>query len=100
MARETMIPLSAVMAIIEQQNEFNRQLVEKLGLHLEKASENYRDALNPPVAEGYDGQMSFNMQNDEAEDLQYQLDSGIIDPTVLTPAMKRLLDGTRVTFDT
>ena len=88
-----MVPLSAVLALIEAQNAFNAQLVDKLGLHLEKMARSYEEALNPPLPSGHDGEMSLTAWSDEAEDLQYQLDSGIIDPVSITPGMKRILDG-------
>ena len=99
MAREVMIPLSAVTALINQQNEFNRTLVDLLGSYLEKASENYKDALNPPVDTGPDLPMHYSRMNEEEEDLQAALESGLIEAPQYSAAMKRLIGDTEINVE-
>lgn len=100
MAREAMIPLSAVLALIENQNQFNAQLVDKLGLYLVQTAEQYRDALNPPIESSSSSrEMSYSRETDETGDLQYQLESGLIELNDIPPNMRRLLGDTEVAVD-
>lgn len=96
---EAKVPLSVVTHLIETQREFNKALVEKLGLYLERASENYKDALNPPLNPGNDVEMSYSRLDEAAEDLQYQIEAGIIPSDQITDQMRRILADTDVSID-
>ena len=100
MYREPQIPLSAVLKLIENQNAFNTQLIDKLGLYLVQAADKYDKALNPPVHEGPDTTMSYSSLTDESDDLLHQIESGIISPVDVTSQMRRMLADTETTIET
>lgn len=99
MSREVMIPLSVVESLINTQRDFQRELVERLGFYLKEASEAYRDALNPPL-ESASVPMSYTTQSEEAEELLYQIDQGIISPADITDNMRKILAGAEMSFET
>ena len=96
MAREVMVPLSAVMALIERQEAFNSQLIDKLGLYIREAAEKYDKALNPPLDSTPDVPMHYSRVNEEEEDIQAALESGLIDKASYDAAMKRLIGDTEI----
>ncbi len=98
--REPQIPLSAVLSLIERQESFNTQLIDKLGLYLVQAAEKYERALNPPIPEGSDREMSYSGFPDEHEDLQHQIEAGIIAQGDITPSMLRILRDTETVIET
>ena len=95
-----MIPLSAVLSLIERQESFNTQLIDKLGLYLVQAAEKYERALNPPIPEDSGREMSYSAFTDESDDLQYQIDAGIIPTGDITPSMLRILKDTETVIET
>lgn len=98
--RSTSVPFEVVKTLLDNQNAFNEKLIQILGLHLEKASEAYRDALNPPIESSTSArEMSYSRETDESGDLQYQLESGLIDMDDIPPNMRRLLGDTEVAVD-
>lgn len=99
MSREVMIPLSAVTHLIEVQAAFNKELVERLGLYLEKASINYRDALNPPIDSSPSVPMSYSTMTDEADDLMHQIETGQLNPDQIPDALRRLVHDTDISMD-
>ena len=99
MAREVMVPLSAVLALIERQEAFNTQLIDKLGLFLVQAAEKYERALNPPLPDETMQQMQYTQLSEEGEDLLDMVEKGTIDYNSLNPAMKRMIGDTQVTYD-
>jgi hypothetical protein len=94
-----MIPLSAVVALIDRQESFNKSLVDLLGSYLERASENYKAALNPPVDMGTSNEMSLSSFTDESDDLMHQIESGLIRPDQVPESLKRILRDTETNID-
>lgn len=96
---EPKIPLSAVLRLLDNQNAFHTQLIDKLGLYLSQAATSYERALNPPVNQGNDVEMSYSRLDETAEDLQYQIDTGMITPDQITDQMRRILGDTDIAID-
>lgn len=96
---EPKVPLSVVKLMLDQQNSFNQQLVEKLGLFIAQAAEKYERALNPPIPEGHTGEMTTTRWGEDAEDLEYQIEAGIIPQNDISDAMRRILSGTDTVID-
>lgn len=99
MSREVMIPLAVVESLVNTQRDFNRELVERLGFYLKAAAEAYKDALNPPVDSPGGPEMSYSAFTDESDDLLHQIESGIISPADVTPAMRRILADTETSIE-
>lgn len=97
--REPQIPLSAVLALIERQESFNTQLIERLGQYLVQAADKYDRALNPPIDDTPSGPMSYSRLPDEAEDLYHQIEAGIIQPSDITGSMRRILSDADMSID-
>lgn len=93
------MPVSVVQALIKSQNDFNAQLMDKLGLYLREASEAYRDALNPPLDTGPNVPMSYSSTTDEAEDLIHQLESGQLRMDEIPDSVRKLLSDTEISLD-
>lgn len=96
---EPKIPLSAVLRLLDNQNAFHTQLIDKLGLYLSQAATTYERALNPPIPQGHDGEMSYSRLDETAEDLQYQIDVGLIPADKISDQMRRLLGDTEVSIE-
>lgn len=99
MPREPQVPLSAVKLFVDQQNDFNKALVELLGQYLERASVEYRNALNPPLEVGDGPAMTYSSMSEEEEQLQYSMEAGLIDPSDYNEALRRLTKDTQISLE-
>lgn len=97
--RDTKVPFEVVKALLDQQNAFNEKLIDLVGQYLEKTALQYREALNPPMDNSPDVEMSYSRLDEAAEDLQYQIDTGMISPSQITDQMRRLLGDTEVSIE-
>lgn len=99
MAREPKIPLSAVKLLIEQQNTFNKSLVDLLGQYLVQAADKYDRALNPPLTTSDGPPMTYSQMSEEEEQLEYMIESGQIKSDDIPEALRRMTKDTNLSFE-